>query len=63
MFLALATLFFGLYVANVFMGALLDAAFIGDVAEMVMLLIASFFFTAAILKREANAKQENHHEP
>ncbi len=63
MFLALATIFFGVYVTNVFLGATSDAAFMGDVAEMITLFVAAIFFTIAILKREAAAKsQENNSE-
>ena len=57
MFLILAVACFGLYVANVVLGALANAAFMGDVAEMISLFIASIAFTVAILKRETAAQK------
>ena len=57
MFLILAVVFFGLYVANVVLGALARRAFMGDVAEMIVLFLASIAFTVAILKRETDAQK------
>ena len=45
-------LIFVIFAANVYIGARFSAPFMGDVAEMVALLVASIFFVAAILQRE-----------
>lgn len=52
MFLLIAAALFGVYVANVVLGALMNAAFIGDIGEMLFLFAASIAFTIGILKRE-----------
>ncbi len=62
MFLALAAGFFGLYVANVVLGALLNAAVMGDVGEMLSLFAASIAFTVAILKRETEEQRRKSNE-
>jgi len=56
MALVIAGVCFLAYVGNVLLGALADSAILSDVSEMVILFIASIFFVAAILRREADAK-------
>ena len=58
MFLILATAFFGVYIANVLMGALAASPVLGDVGEMLVLFAASVFFVVAILRREKAAKKD-----
>jgi hypothetical protein len=62
MFLILAVVLFGLYVANVVLGALAGNAFMGDVAEMISLFAASIAFTIAILKRETAERRRKSEE-
>jgi hypothetical protein len=64
MFLILAGALFSVFVVNVFLGATTNSAFMGDVAEMLLLFCATLAFTAAILKREAQAKEkaQNQHQ-
>ena len=57
MFLLVAAALFGLYVANVVMGALANAAFMGNTGEALSLFAASIAFTIAILKRETAAQR------
>lgn len=57
--LIISIILFAIFVANVAMGALARAAFLGDVSEMLVLFAASLFFVAAIIKREAAAKEDN----
>ncbi len=45
------------FVVNVVLGAYSNSAFVGDVGEMLLLLSAAILFVAAILKKEADAKQ------
>jgi hypothetical protein len=59
MFLVLAIVFFGVYTANVVMGAYANTPFVGGVGEMLFLLAASVAFVAGILKKEA-ADQQSH---
>lgn len=58
MALVLAALLFAVFAANVVMGSLGGSAFLGDVGEMLTLLAASVAFVAAILRREANEKND-----
>lgn len=53
MFLAASILVFLVFATNVAMGAFAGAAFMGSVAEMLVLLFATVLFVVAILKREA----------
>ncbi|MEO0542613.1 MAG: hypothetical protein AAFY99_02235 [Pseudomonadota bacterium] len=57
MYLVISGLIFSIYVANVLLGALASASFMGDVSEMIVLSIASIAFVVAILKEERDAKQ------
>ncbi|MGB3313610.1 MAG: hypothetical protein WBB85_04295 [Albidovulum sp.] len=56
MALSVALGLFTIFVANVAFGAILGAAFLGDVSEMLVLFAASIAFVASILRREAAAK-------
>lgn len=57
MFLIISGIIFSLFVLNVVLGAFASAAFMGDVGEMITLFIATLFFVAAVLKREAAEKE------
>lgn len=57
MSLLIAAVLFGVFAANIGLGSMGRQVFLGDVGEMLVLLAASIFFVAAILKREA-ARQE-----
>jgi hypothetical protein len=46
------------FTANVVMGALGDARFVGNVAEMVVLLAAAIAFVVGVLQREARDKKD-----
>ncbi|MFD1344441.1 hypothetical protein [Litorisediminicola beolgyonensis] len=59
MYLIIAAIGFAIYCTNVVMGALLRAPFLSDVGEMLVLFAASIAFTAAILRREADAKAKS----
>lgn len=59
MFLAASIVVFAIYFANVALGAFANSAFLGDVGEMLVLLVASILFVIAILKREAAANSES----
>ena len=59
MFLAASIVVFVIYFANVAMGAFAQAAFLGDVGEMLVLFAASILFVVAILQREAARKNRN----
>lgn len=58
MALALATVLFLAFFANVVLGALGGNAVLGDVGEMLVLFAASIAFVAAILNREAAARKD-----
>ena len=58
MFLLIAAALFGVYVANVLLGALADAAILGNTGEALSLFAASIAFTVAILKRETAAQRQ-----
>ncbi|MEM6460444.1 MAG: hypothetical protein AAF724_00855 [Pseudomonadota bacterium] len=60
MTLLAAALLFLVFVANVVIGAIAGSPVFGDVTEMLILFAASLCFVAAILRREADAKSENH---
>ena len=54
-----AGILFLIFVANVVLGAVSGSPMIGDVAEMLILFTASVLFVAVILRREADAKENN----
>ena len=58
MLLAIAGLLALVYVGNVLLGALAGTPVVSDVTEMLFLFAASIFFVAAILRREARAKNK-----
>ena len=51
-----AALLLAAFIGNVVMGAIYNAAPLGNVSEMLLLLAASILFVVAILKKEADAK-------
>ena len=57
MALIIAILLFGVFCADVFLGALAGTSFLGDVQEMLMLFAATIAFVVAILRREKQAKE------
>ncbi|MFV1443406.1 MULTISPECIES: hypothetical protein [unclassified Phaeobacter] len=59
MFLMASVCVFVVFFANVALGASGGGGFLGDVGEMVVLFAASILFVAAILKREADQKNQN----
>ena len=58
MSLVISLLLFIVYAANVVLGASSNASFMGDVAEMLVLFAASAVFVVAILKKEADRKND-----
>lgn len=54
MFLLSSLIVFAVFFLNVTLGAFGGTAFLGDVGEMVVLLVASILFVVAILKKEAD---------
>lgn len=59
MFLISAVIVFAVFFSNVAMGAFADAAFLGDVGEMLVLSFASVLFVVAILKKEADRSKND----
>lgn len=59
MFLAASAIVFGIYFANVALGAFAEAAFLSDIGEMLVLFAAAILFVVAILKKEADRKNKN----
>ena len=57
MFLIGSVIVFLAFFLNVALGAFADAAFLGDVGEMLVLSCASVLFVVAILKREADRSE------
>jgi hypothetical protein len=53
-----AGVLFSVFVLNVVLGAKSDAAFFGDVGEMLLLLGTSILFVVGILKQESAAKEK-----
>ena len=53
MVFAISAIFFLIFLANVVLGAFADAAFMGDVSEMIILFLTSITFVSGILKAEA----------
>ena len=58
MFLIGSFIVFCLFFLNVALGAFAQAAFLGDVGEMLVLFCASVLFVVAILKKEAARERE-----
>ncbi|MFA8385194.1 MAG: hypothetical protein ACEPO2_06185 [Pelagibaca sp.] len=59
MFLAASAIVFGVYFANVALGAFAGAVFLSDIGEMLVLFAAAILFVVAILKKEADRKKKN----
>ena len=59
MALLLASILFAAFLGNVFLGALTGTILLSDVSEMLLLFAASIAFVAAILRREAEAKNKD----
>ena len=59
MFLIVSFVVFVVYSTNVALGAFSDAAFLGDVGEMLVLFAASILFVVAILQKEADRNNKN----
>ena len=59
MFLVGAVFVFAVFFSNVAMGAFADAAFLGDVGEMLVLSCASVLFVVAILRKEADRSKSD----
>nr|WP_296375567.1 hypothetical protein [Yoonia sp.] len=53
-----ALILFCVFIANVFLGATGGSQFLGDVAEMLVLMGTAVMFVVAILKSEADAKKD-----
>ncbi|MCV0426310.1 MAG: hypothetical protein K5905_12615 [Roseibium sp.] len=56
MLLALASVFFALFVINVSIGSFGGSPFLGNVGEMLLLCAVSIAFVAAVLRKEADEK-------
>ena len=52
-----ATILFAVFTANVVLGAWSNAAFLGDVEEMLVLAAAAVAFVVAVLRKEADARR------
>ena len=59
MFLISAVIVFLAFFLNVALGAFADAAFLGDVGEMLVLSCASVLFVVAILRKEADRSKSD----
>ena len=59
MFLLASIVVFAIYFTNVALGACFQAAFLGDVGEMLVLLAAAVLFVVAILQKEADQKDKD----
>ena len=59
MFLIITAVLFGIYLANVVLGAVANDAFMSDVGELLFLGAAVIAFTVAILKSEARRNQKD----
>ena len=59
MFLYGSFIVFAVFFLNVALGAFADAAFLGDVGEMLVLFFASILFVVAILKKEAERNNQD----
>jgi len=58
MYMTIATILFSAYFLNVSMGAFGGGTFLGDVSEMLLLVVSVLFFVVAILQRETAAKKD-----
>ena len=58
MSMAIAAVLFAVYFLNVFWGAVTSAPILGDILELLVLAVSTLFFVVAILKREAEAKND-----
>ena len=52
-----AIILFAVFALNVGMGAMTGTAFMGDIAEMLVLIGTAILFVVAIIQREAAAKK------
>ncbi|SPH20364.1 hypothetical protein ASD8599_01100 [Ascidiaceihabitans donghaensis] len=59
MFLIGAVIVFTVFFSNVALGAFADAAFLGDVGEMLVLSCATVLFVVAILRKEADRSKND----
>lgn len=59
MLLIASLIVFAAFFANVALGAFADAAVLGDVGEMLVLLGATILFVVAILQKEADRNKNN----
>ncbi|MEP3787316.1 MAG: hypothetical protein ABJM65_21105 [Ascidiaceihabitans sp.] len=59
MFLIGAVIVFTVFFSNVALGAFADAAFLGDVGEMLVLSCATVLFVVAILRKEADCSKND----
>jgi hypothetical protein len=59
MALAIAALLVTVFCLNVAMGAMAGASCLGDVSEMLVLLVASIAFVAAIIRAEMKSRQDD----
>ena len=59
MLLFASLIVFIIYFTNVALGAFANAAFLGDVGEMLVLLVATIIFVVAIIQKEADRKNKN----
>lgn len=59
MFLVGSFIVFAVFILNVAMGAFVDAPFLGDVGEMLVLFFATLLFVVAILKKEAEQEDQD----
>lgn len=55
----IAAALFAVFFANVLTGTLTAKPFLGDIGEMLLLLVSSLFFVAGILKSEAASKNKD----
>lgn len=56
MYMGIAVFLFAAYFLNVFVGAVTRSPVLGDIPEMLVLVVSTLFFVVAILKREDEAK-------
>lgn len=59
MFLVASIITFAVFFANVALGAFAGRAIFGDIGEMLVLFAAAILFVVAILKKEADHKNNN----
>ena len=59
MYMGIAVFMFAAYFLNVLLGAVTSSPILGDIPEMLVLVVSTLFFVVAILKREAEAKAES----